>query len=147
MNGSAFVVVTLLAFVSPTLQEAQSLDPIQKMEASGDSAGARAALARDAQSNPGNVSALTAYAEFLERHNDAETREAYSKLLAQLRASGDTARAAAIARRLAILDLLAGDREGASRNLDIYNSGGSASGTVGSGGPASSGPASAGPAS
>ena len=70
MNGSAFVVVTLLAFVSPTLQEAQSLDPIQKMEASGDSAGARAALARDAQSNPGNVSALTAYAEFLDRYGD-----------------------------------------------------------------------------
>src|SRR5947209_2614725 len=124
MNGSwsGFVAVTLLALVSPALEQAQSLDQIQKMEASGDSAGARSALGRAAQGEPANVGALTAYGEFLERYNDPGARETYSKLLAQLRTSGDTARAAVIAKRLAILDLLAGDREGAARSLETFNS-------------------------
>jgi len=55
------------------------------MESSGDSAGARAALAHAAQSNPSDARALTAYAEFLDRYGDPAAREAYSKLLAQLR--------------------------------------------------------------
>jgi hypothetical protein len=90
------------------------------MEASGDTAGARAALARAAQSNPNNVADLTAYAEFLDRYGDPASRDAYARLLTALRGSGDTARAGAIARRMAVLDLLAGDRDAAARNIEAY---------------------------
>ena len=61
-------------------------------EASGDSAGLRAALARAAQDKPNDVSALTGYAEFLERYGDPACREAYARLLEALRNTSDTAR-------------------------------------------------------
>ena len=64
--------------------------------------------------------ALTAYAEFLERYGDPAARPAYEKLLTAVNASGDTARAAAISRRLAALDLLSGDSAAASRHLATY---------------------------
>ncbi|MEI9975415.1 MAG: hypothetical protein WDO73_27110 [Ignavibacteriota bacterium] len=82
---------------------------MRKMEASGDAAGARAALAHAAESNPRSVPALTAYAEFLQRYGDPGAKEAYAKLLAALQQSGDTAHAAAITKRLALLDLTAGE--------------------------------------
>jgi hypothetical protein len=77
-------------------------------ERSGDTAGTRGALARAAQENPHDVSALTGYAEFLERYGDPACRDAYARLLEVLRGAGDTARAGAIARRLAVIDLLDG---------------------------------------
>ncbi len=122
MKASWLAGIILLASALPALRGYQNLDQIQKMESSGDSAGARAALAQAAQSNPSDPRALTAYAEFLDRYGDPGARQAYSKLLAVLRSSGDTARTAVIARRLAVLDLLAGDRDGAARNLETYNS-------------------------
>src|SRR5664279_4182780 len=86
----------------------QDLDQIRKMEASGDVAGARAALAREVDSSPGNIAALTNYAEFLHRYGDPGCREVYTRLLSALRQSGDTARSEAITKRLALLDLLSG---------------------------------------
>src|SRR5215471_4193339 len=77
----------------------------------------RAALARAAQSNPNSVSAWTAYAEYLDRYGDPGARDAYSKLLTAQRNAGDTAKAAVTAHRLGLFDLLAGDRDAASRNL------------------------------
>ncbi|HYW42506.1 MAG TPA: hypothetical protein VE959_06595 [Bryobacteraceae bacterium] len=90
------------------------------MELSGDTLGARAALARGAANNPDSVAALTAYAEFLDRYGDPGARAAYGKLLAALRNPGDRARAAAVARRLAAEDLAAGDRDAASRDMEAY---------------------------
>jgi hypothetical protein len=87
----------------------QNLDPIGKMEASGDAAGARAALARAVETDPGGITALTNYAQFLERYGDPTCREVYSRLLTALRQSGDTARAEAVSRRLALFDLLGGN--------------------------------------
>jgi hypothetical protein len=78
------------------------------MEASGDVAGARAALAHAVEGNPRSVTALANYAEFLERYGDPGCKEAYTKLLAALQQSGNTARAAVIQKRLALLDLVAG---------------------------------------
>jgi hypothetical protein len=104
---SAFVIVSL-TFASSGVQ-GQDLDQAGKMEASGDVAGARAALSHAVDTNPGNVTALTNYAEFLQRYGDAACREVYTRLIAALRQSGDTARAALIAKRLALFDLLAGD--------------------------------------
>ena len=81
-----------------------------QLEAAGDSVGARNALARAAQANPNNIAALTAYAEFLDRYGDPQARDAYGKLAAALRNSGDSARGNAAAHRLALLDLLAGNK-------------------------------------
>jgi hypothetical protein len=82
--------------------------------------GARTALARAAQSSPNSVAAWTAYAEFLDRYGDPGARDAYGSLLAALRNSGDSARAAMVAHRLALLDLLAGDRIAAGNHLAAY---------------------------
>ena len=93
----------------------QNLDQVRNMEASGDAAGARAALAHAVETNPGNVAALTNYAEFLERYGDPACRAVYGKLVTALRQSGDTARAAAIGKRLALLDLLEGTGAGQAK--------------------------------
>lgn len=122
MKSSLLAGIILLASANPALRGYQNLDQTQKMESSGDSAGARAALAQAVQGNPGDARALTAYAEFLDRYGDPAARETYARLLAALRGSGDTARAAVIAKRLAVLDLLAGDRDGAAQALETYSS-------------------------
>jgi hypothetical protein len=98
----------LLAVLSSVVQ-AQDLGQIRKMEASGDVAGARVALAHAAEANPRNASALGNYAEFLDRYGDPGTKEAYTRLLSALQQSGDTARAAVIRKRLALLDVAAGN--------------------------------------
>ncbi|MGA2269797.1 MAG: hypothetical protein ABSH44_15115 [Bryobacteraceae bacterium] len=120
MKSVSVLVLSVLTLVWSARAGAQNLDPIQQMEASGDTAGARAALARAAQNNPNDVSALTGYAEFLERYGDPACREAYARLLAALSGSPDTARAGVIARRLAAIDLLAGDSAAAARDLEAY---------------------------
>jgi hypothetical protein len=114
-----YAIVILASAVSPILGE-QSLDSIQRMEASGDTMGARTALARAAQANLNSVAAWTAYAEFLDRYGDPGAREAYGTLLAALRKGGESTRAATVARRLAMLDLLAGDRNAADTHLAAY---------------------------
>ena len=97
-----------LGFASFVLS-GQDLDQIRKMEASGDVAGARTALAHAAEGNPRSLPALAAYAEFLQRYGDPSAKEAYNKLVAALRQSGDNARATSIAKRVALLDLVASD--------------------------------------
>src|SRR5262245_15974337 len=97
-----------------------ALDQARKLEASGDSGGARTALARTAQASPSDVSAQANYAEFLDRYGDPQARAAYGKVLAAARQAGDKERAALAARRLAVLDLLAGDGAAASRSSDAY---------------------------
>jgi hypothetical protein len=114
------VFVTSVLILSPSFLRGQSNDPIQKMEAAGDTAGARLALARAAEDNPDSVPAWTRYAEFLERYGDPAARDAYSKLLAAAGKAGDKDRAALAARRLVVLDLLAGDNNSTSRHLDAY---------------------------
>ena len=88
------------------------------MESKGDSAGAREFLQKGAQS--GSADALAAYAEFLDRHRDPAARDAYEKLLNAAHGEQQTL----AARRLAILDLLAGDRDAAHGHLDKYRSAG-----------------------
>src|ERR1035437_3096476 len=144
-HASLFYAIVIVASASSPILGAQSLDSIQKMEASGDSTGARAALARAAQATPNSVAAWTAYAEFLDRYGDPAAREAYGNLLTALREGGDSARAATVARRLALLDLLAGDRNAANTHLDAYRAAGGqtvSAGTL----PAAKSPASGGTA-
>src|ERR1035441_2337255 len=124
MKASLLYTFIILTSASFSLAGEQSLDSIQKMEASGDTMGARTALARAAQASPNSVAAWTAYGEFLDRYGDPAAREAYGKLIAALRNGGDSARAATVARRLALLDLLAGDRIAANTHLDAYRAAG-----------------------
>jgi hypothetical protein len=99
------------------------IDEARQLERSGDISAARAALLRAAESAPGDPSALTAYAEFLDRHNMADRRAAYEKALAAAGASGSTTRVP-ILRRMVTLDLLAGDHAAANRHLADYRASG-----------------------
>jgi hypothetical protein len=117
------IALTLVLSVSPSLLRGQpNLDQIRKMEITGDTSGARSALAHAAETQPDNVQAWAVLAEFLDRYGDPAARDAYGKLLAAAQKSGDTARAGIAARRLAILHLLAGDTTAISRDLDAYRS-------------------------
>jgi hypothetical protein len=104
-----------LGIISVTvLSGSQTLDEARRLETSGEAIKARTLLARAAQSAPNDITAQTEYAEFLDRYGDPGTREAYRKLLDTLERSGDSARRAAISRRLMALDLLAGDKTAAA---------------------------------
>ncbi len=92
-----------------------------QLEAKGEAAQAADLLSQAAQRSPDNPAVLRAYADYLGRHNDRGARAAYEKLstaLARTGASPD--QRAAVDRRLAILDLLVGDRDAAARHLAAY---------------------------
>ena len=110
---------------------AQNLDEIRKLEASGDLAGARSSLAAAVARSRNDVSTLTYYGEFLERYGDPASRQVYNQLITALRQKGDSPSAAAIARRLAAIELLTGDREAASRDLELYRTLGGRSAALG----------------
>ena len=95
------------------------------LESSGDGEQALASLRQAATAAPNDPLALRAYAEFLERHHDPAAREIYARLSQLLqRTSAPAGQRAAVAQRLAILDLLAGDREAAARDLRDYSAAG-----------------------
>jgi hypothetical protein len=108
-----------LALVSTGVIGAQ--DQVRQMEAAGDTAGARAALAQAAERQPNSIPALNAYAEFLDQYGDPAARDTYSRLLTALVRSGDKARAGVIAQRLTALDLLSNDRTAAARDAETYH--------------------------
>jgi hypothetical protein len=89
-----------------------------QMESKGDAAEARDYLQREAQT--GGVDAKLAYAQFLDRHRDPGAREAYEKVWGV--AHGDQRELAA--RRLVVLDLIAGDRTAAQHHVEEYRSAG-----------------------
>jgi len=89
-----------------------------QMETKGDAAGARAFLERAAQN--GAPDSVEAYAQFLDRHRDPAARDLYEKLLK----TGSAAQRSYAANRLAILDLIAGDRDAATRHLEDYRAAG-----------------------
>jgi len=79
-------------------------------------------LERAARQSPRDAAAQAAYADFLDQHRDPRARQAYQHLF-------DSAAGAAklqAARRLAVLDLLAGDRESAARRIEAYRAAGGA---------------------
>src|SRR5665213_2107772 len=96
-----------------------------KLEAKGDAAEAREQLQKAASTSPNDPLALEAYAEFLSEHRDPAARPAYEKLWQLLSRNGANApERAKAARRLAELDLLAGDRASAEKHLDAFRSAG-----------------------
>src|SRR5580700_4867103 len=89
-----------------------------QMESKGDAADARDYLQREAQT--GGVDAKLVYAQFLDRHRDPAAREAYEKVWSVAR--GEQRELAA--RRLVVLDLIAGDRNAAQHHVEEYRSAG-----------------------
>ncbi|MGA2740982.1 MAG: hypothetical protein ABSG65_26520 [Bryobacteraceae bacterium] len=121
----SLLIVFLLVFVL-TLRGSETLERARQLEESGDGPAARALLAQAVQSAPGDIPALTEYAEFLDRHADPAALEAYGNLLAALDQPAHRQRRAAVARRMAELSFLQGDRTAALRSLEVYKSAGGA---------------------
>ncbi len=90
----------------------------RQLESRGDIAAARAQLQRAVEAAPADIGALTAWAEFLDQRRDPAARTAYARLLDALPASGDAGRRAEVARRLAVLALIEGDKAAALRHLE-----------------------------
>jgi hypothetical protein len=126
------LLVVSCALILGSAAYGQNADSIRNMEATGDIAGARTALARAVENRPGDPTALKAYATFLESYGDPATRLVYGKLVALLKERKDPA-AAATARRLAALDLEAGDPDAAARDLEAYREAGGRSLTLAAG--------------
>jgi len=96
-----------------------------RLESGGDGEQALGSLRQAAAATPNDPAALRAYAEFLERHHDPGAREAYGRLGQLLQRTGAPAeQRATVAYRLAVLDLLAADREAAARHLQEYTAAG-----------------------
>ena len=95
-----------------------------QLEIKGEALQARARLQKAAES-ANDVGALRAYAEFLDRHRDPAAREVYSKLdQALARSNAPREQRAAVARREAILDLLAGDQVAAAHHIETFRAAG-----------------------
>jgi hypothetical protein len=116
----SIVVTAAGLFPISVLTAWQNPAQIRQPEAAGDANETRGMLASAVQKDPDSAAALKSYAEFLEQYGQPEARAAYGKLLAQLRRAGAAAEEAEIARRLVILDLLAGDREALARDGESY---------------------------
>ncbi len=96
----------------------------RQLEKEGDAAGARALLNRAAQTTPSDAAALTAYAEFLDRHRDPDARSAYEKLLNAWNRPEDHGKLRPVAHRLLVLDLIANDNAAAQRHFELYKASG-----------------------
>ncbi len=91
------------------------------LERSGDAAGAERMLRQTAAGSPDSAISQRSYAEFLERHRSPEARAAYETLAVVLeRSRAPQAERAAVQRKIAVLDLLSGDRASAIRHLENY---------------------------
>src|SRR5581483_6952011 len=107
--------VLISVFVASVAASAQDLSiRAWQMESKGDPTAARDLLIQAAQR--GDPDASQAYAEYLDRHRDPGAREAYEKLLT----GGRAEQRQMAARRLLLLDLIAGDRAPAERHLEQY---------------------------
>src|SRR5690242_10391018 len=119
MKPVGTALVALLSLVYGAQAQDLSLRAWQ-MESKGDAIGATELLQREAQSPSATVGTLRAYAEFLDLHHDPGTRAAYQRLLS----AATQEERAAVARRLVILDLMAGDEAAARKHLEDYRASG-----------------------
>ncbi len=99
-----------------------AVDRAHKSEDAGDSAAAREVYSRALQSSPRDAELFTGYAQMLERYRDSGATEAYRKSAALWKTAGRTQDALASERRAVILDLVAGDRASAEKDLEEYRS-------------------------
>src|ERR1700685_1348599 len=80
-------------------------DRAWQLESKGEAAGARELLRQAAQAGSATAGTLRDYAEFLDRHHDPATRDAYQRLLSTA-TTAETRKP--LARRLVLLDLVDG---------------------------------------
>jgi hypothetical protein len=111
---AAFSALTFVAAAADTQSRAWDL------ERGGDSAAALELLQKNAHAPDASAADVIAWAEFLDQHHDPEARAAWQKALAI--SSGPQKRAAA--RRLIVLDLLAGDTKAAGEHFSAYRAAG-----------------------
>jgi len=109
MNALAALLLAVGAVYA--IDPAEVVQQAQILEDEGDAVAARALLRKAAAEEPKSAAAALAYAEFLDRYADPETREAYERALPL--AAGP--RHTAVARRLLLLSLTDGDREAAAK--------------------------------
>ena len=110
----------LVCSVAVQVSHAQDLGTqAWQLKQRGEPNAARELLENAVKSSPNSVGAWKAYSEFLDRHGDIGARQAYEKYLAASTGQQDKQ---AIARRLVVLDLLAGDNSGAASHLENYRS-------------------------
>src|SRR5258708_6193022 len=96
-------------------------DEAWRLEGKGDAKQVQTRLQDAAASADANAAAVRAYAEFLDRFRDPGARAAYAKLAQILeRSNAPAAERASVNRRLAVLDLVAGDRDAAAKHLTAY---------------------------
>jgi hypothetical protein len=94
------------------------------LETGGDALAARDLLRRAAGTRPRDPAILLRYAEFLERYGDPEARHVYAQALGLLEKAADRGLYLEAIRRLALLDLLAGEKAPASALLRQYRAAG-----------------------
>ena len=107
----SFIPVLIALTLTPAISASETAKA-RLLEKEGDTLGARSVLRAAAAAN--DPEAQLAYAEFLHRYRDPEARAAYERLLS----TADGPRKNLISRRLVILNLLAGDRDGAAKFYD-----------------------------
>ncbi|HKD05050.1 MAG TPA: hypothetical protein VKB79_04030 [Bryobacteraceae bacterium] len=113
-------VLFLVACLS--LSASEALDRAHKSEEAGDSAAAREIFLQSLKQTPRDAELQTAFAEFLERYRDPAARAHYRQAAAAWKADGKQQNAASAARRAVLLDLIAGDNQAASTDLETYKS-------------------------
>jgi len=122
------VLCTLCITVSGPAQGSAAQDlggEAWQLESKGEAVEAQARLQKAVEAAPNDAAALRAYAEFLDRHRDPAAREVYAKLAQALdRSKAPREQRAAIARREAILDLIAGDTASATKHIEAYRAAG-----------------------
>ncbi|HEU0123612.1 MAG TPA: hypothetical protein VFQ91_23980 [Bryobacteraceae bacterium] len=88
----------------------------RQLEEKGQAGAARTLILSAAREAPNDPVTLTIAAEFLDRHGDPAARGTYEKLIAVLSRNGSRERSR-YAKRLAALDMLAGEPEAAEKHL------------------------------
>jgi hypothetical protein len=129
MKAFSAILFTCLTFGS-VLSGSETLDRARRMLTAGDSLAAKTLLAEAAQRSPNDITALTEYAEFLDRYGDPAASAAYTRLLDAIGPNGDAARRESVTRRLIALDLLAGDQVSGKRRFEAYQAAGGRGGLV-----------------
>ncbi len=114
-------IVSALCLVTG-LGASEAVDRAQKYEDAGDSAAAKDVYSTALKASPRDPELLTGYAETLERYRDPGAREAFRGAAALWKNAGRGKDAAAAERRAVLLDLIAGDRAAADRDLAEYRS-------------------------
>src|SRR5580658_6794721 len=114
--------IVLLVCLCAGLSANDVVDRANKYEEAGDSTAAKEVYSRALQTSPRDPELLAGYAQTLERYKDPGAREAYRKVVALAKTAGRNPDALAAERRVVLLDLIAGDRASAEKDLEEYRS-------------------------